>query len=106
MATAAIATNVLNLNLTPKGGNLTISMSLQRHHYRFCAAAGAIVKNSLMYSSVTNADAITDAVEIGAKMEALLNKFHRPAELFGKVLMATTSSRQFLVDNSALDPDA
>ena len=103
MPTAMINTNEIYLNVgTP--GVLQLKMSLQRHHYCYCHDADALQINSLLYSSVTEQNAITDVLEVGAQMERLLNSNHRPHALFG-VQFRCLSGRTYLVDNSALNPN-
>jgi hypothetical protein len=104
MATATIANNVVNLTVNIPGGTLTLDMSLQRHHYRYCAGGAGAPKNSLMYATVADAAVITDCTEVGQQIEAILNKTNaKPQDLFGKNL-TVKSGRIFLVDNSALNP--
>lgn len=105
MPTAIINGNVINLTLSPdKGGPLNLDMSLQRHHYRYCANAGALVLNSLLYADVTDQTVIAEAIEVGTQMERLLNGNHRAQVLFG-VQFKCKSGRAYLVDNTALNPN-
>lgn len=103
MPTATLNINVINLVVNSKQGALNLDMSLQRHHYRYCANAGALQLNSLLYASVTDQEALADATEVGTQMERLLNNDHRPQVLFG-VQFKCKSGRVYLVDNTALNP--
>jgi hypothetical protein len=103
MPNATLNNNVINLVVDSKQGDLNLDMSLQRHHYRYCANAGASQANSLLYASVTDQEVLTDATEVGAQMERLLNNDHRPQVLFG-VQFKCKSGRVYLVDNTSLNP--
>jgi hypothetical protein len=103
MPTAVTNGNVINLTVKAKGGSLTISMSLQRHHYCYCAWATAQTVNSLLYHDVTDQEVQADALRVGQRMEDLLNKNYAPQVLFG-VSFLCPSGRRYLVDNSALNP--
>ena len=104
MASAAPAA-VINGNVVSVAVNgLTIGMSLQRHHYRYCGAGTAAALNSLIYASVGDDDVLADVNEVGRQIQALLaKKGRKPASLFGEKL-TTMSKRVYLVDNSGLDP--
>ena len=102
MPTALIQANVLSLTLT---NHLTLTMSLQRHHYRFCAAADALQLNSLFYASVTDQQLTSEAVEVGTQMDKILGKVKDVTKLYGKEFQCK-SGRAYLVDNSALNPTA
>ncbi|MGW6413210.1 hypothetical protein ACWF95_39780 [Streptomyces vinaceus] len=84
---------------------LTIDMSLQRHHYRYCGSATVAGElNSLLHADVDDDMVRAEGVEVGDQLEALLKKSGgKWAPLFGKTL-TVTSKRTYLVDNSALNP--
>jgi hypothetical protein len=104
MANAVIAGNVVMLTVTSSHGALTLDMSLQRHHYRYCGSGTATQLNSLMYATVDDAKVVAEAVEVGVQIEALLKKSGtKVAVLFGKNLRVS-SGRIYLVDNSTLNP--
>lgn len=103
MATSAIVGVEVDAIVTDGKITRTISMSLQRHHYRYCAGAGAAVVNSLLYASVTDPTILAEAVEVGTQIENVLTKGGGIKALFGKDL-TVASGRVYLVDNSALDP--
>jgi hypothetical protein len=105
MATVTQNGSVLNVALTGLQTALTIDISLQRHHYAFCAGANAEAVNSLFFSTVTVAQVIADCQEVGTQIERLLLKNFRPQVMFG-VTFTTASQRGYLVDNSALDANS
>ncbi len=104
MPTAVINGVRVRLNLQTRLA-LSLDMSLQRHHYRYCGAGAAQPMNSLLYASVTNEEVITDVLEVGQQMERLLNNDHRAKKLYG-VEFKCKIGRVYLVDNAGLNPNA
>jgi hypothetical protein len=104
MANANIVDNVVHLTVSTSEIILNLDMSLQRHHYRFCATGAALAKNSLLFASVSPNEVIADVIEVGKQIERLLNNNHRPQVLFG-VQFRSPSGRLYLVDNTALKPN-
>jgi hypothetical protein len=102
MATAALNGVVVTVTVQVQKVSLTIDMSLQRHHYRFCGSGVAAVLNSLFFASVTDETVVAEGVEVGQQIENMLRAGAKYSALFGKQL-TTKSGRTYLVDNSALD---
>lgn len=103
MPSAQINGNVVNLTVSASWGPLQLSMSLQRHHYRYCAAGAGAPINSLMYASVADTVVTSEALEVGTQIEAMLKNAKSYEVLFGKTL-TVTSKRTYIVDNNGLAP--
>ena len=105
MPTVTIVGNVCFLTLGTPIGQLTIDMSLQRHHYRYCAQGVAAALNSMMYANLTEDQVIADINELGSKLEELSKKSgFNPTKWFGKEF-TVPSKRIYLVDNTILNPN-
>ena len=106
---AALNGNTIRLTITHDRATFSLDFSLQRHHYRHCATAGALVLNSLLYSMVTDQDCVADAQALGADIEALLDKENAKkkydlANLYAKQFSLKARGRTYMVDNVAMIP--
>ncbi len=98
-AAPAAPSNVISIT----AGKDPLTMSLQRHHYRYCANGAPATVNSLIYAEVTDAQVATDVADLQKTIDAVLQKKGGVELLYGLRLTAG-SKRIFVVDNTALLP--
>ncbi len=100
MHTVNTNNNVVALQVTQGATILNLTTSLQRHHFNFCAEAGALAVNSLIFSIIPQSGWELDAGDVGTAIDLHLTGGLPPAGLYD-LDVVTSSGRTYRVDNSA-----